>query len=266
MRIPGGSYMRKPTVFLLALSVPAAGIAASPSLVQNEYVFARDVAAHGIRDGFLMHLDKQSITFAPKPVNAYDFYTRSKPNSTKLQWYPAYAVVSSDGSFGVDTGPWTADWTQDGKPRTAAGEWLTVWERDSSGAWLAQFDGGASHGASDTPEKALAEETPATLLPVPAGPPLGVDQGRTEVVQRDKAFSDDAAKSLKTAYENAATDDIRLLLDNTQPLVGREPVLKSLPGASAELQWVAMGGSVAHSGDLAYLYGMTYKSDDADHA
>src|SRR5579863_2376022 len=100
---------------------------APPSLVQNEYAFAKAVADHGIRDGFLMYLDKQAITLSPQPVNAFDLYTNRKPNGTKLSWYPIYALLSSSGDFGVDTGPWRADWIQDGKPQVAHGDWLTVW-------------------------------------------------------------------------------------------------------------------------------------------
>ena len=259
--------MRMTNILLIVLLASGSAAAGEPvSLVQNEYAFARDVAARGIRDGFLDYLDKQSVTFAPKPVNAFDFYTQSKPNSTQLKWYPAYAVVSADGKFGVDTGPWTADWVQDGKPQKASGEWLTVWAKDKSGDWRALFDGGVSHGLSETPEKALPEDAPPMQLPAPAGPAPTADGVRNDVDKRDRLFSEDAAGSLKAAYENAAADGIHLLLDNSQPLVGRDTVLAAFAKAEtkpAGLKWVSLGGGIATSGDLAYVYGMTYKSDDA---
>ncbi|MGE5625224.1 MAG: DUF4440 domain-containing protein [Bacillota bacterium] len=236
------------------------------SLVQNEYAFARDVAEHGIRDGFLMHLDKQSITFAPKPVNAFDFYAQKKPNSTKLDWYPVYAVVSADGAFGVDTGPWTASYTQDGTEKSANGEWLTVWAKDQSGAWHALFDGGVTHAAPESPVKGIPEDAPVMQLPALTAPASGVDATQAQIAQQENQFSDDAAHGLKAAYEAAAAADIHVLLDNGQPLLGREEALTVMPAMPAGLHWVPMGGSVARSGDLGYVYGMTYKTADEKHA
>lgn len=254
------------TPILSLLLVSGAYAAADVSLVQNEYAFARDVAKRGVRDGFLLHLDKQSITFAPVPVNAYDFYTQRKPGSSKLSWYPVFALVSGDGSFGVDTGPWTADYIQDGKPQQAHGEWLTVWSRDASGAWRALFDAGIGHPKPDSPVTGLSENAAVAQLRVAPGPAPAVEDVHDQLARAEAAFSNDATQGLRSAYENAATGEIHLLLDNSQPLVGRDAVLKVIPPAPAGLQWAPMGSSVAKSGDLGYVYGMTYKSADSKRA
>ncbi|HLW75306.1 MAG TPA: nuclear transport factor 2 family protein [Gammaproteobacteria bacterium] len=258
--------MRKPiALMLVCLALSGAAAAGTVSLVQNEYAFARDVAAHGIRDGFLMHLDKQSVTFAPQPVNAYDFYTQRKPGSSKLSWYPTFALVSASGDFGVDTGPWTADWTQDGKAQSAHGEWLSVWARDGSGAWRALFDGGVSHPAPTAPAQALDENSTVTQLPASKDPAPSTDEVQSEIQRQETLFSNDAVNGLKAAYSSVAAEDIRLLLEGAYPLVGRETVLKAMPETPAGLQWVPMGNSVAKTGDLGYVYGMTYKSTDEKH-
>ena len=258
--------MRKPiALMLVCLALPGIAAAATVSLVQNEYAFARDVAAHGVRDGFLMYLDKQSVTFAPQPVNAYDFYTQRKPGSSKLSWYPAFALVSASGDFGVDTGPWTAGWVQDGKPQSAYGEWLSIWARDKSGAWRALFDGGISHPAPSAPAQALDENASVTQLPAVKDPAPSTDEVQAQVQSQDTVFSNDAVHGLQTAYGSVAAEDIRLLLEGASPLVGREPVLKIMPTTPAGFQWVAQGGSVAKSGDLGYTYGMTYKVTDVKH-
>jgi ketosteroid isomerase-like protein len=258
--------MRNQFAFVILASFTVAVSAADPaSLVQNEYAFARDVAAHGIRDGFLMHLDKQSVTFAPRPVNAYDFYTQRKPGSSKLSWYPAFALVSASGDFGVDTGPWTADWIQDGKAQSAHGEWLSVWARDKSGAWRALFDGGVSHPAPTTAAQALDENTPVMQLPASKDPVPSTDEVQSDVERQETLFSNDAVNGLKATYGSVAAEDIRLLLEGAYPLVGRDMVLKAMPETPAGLQWVPMGNSVAKSGDLGYVYGMTYKSTDEKH-
>jgi len=116
------------------------------------------VAKTNIRDGFLKYLDKQSITFAPQPVNAFDRYTQGKVNGTKLLWYPSYALVSATGDFGVDTGPWTAHWDEGGKQQTAYGEWLSIWARDSTGTWKALFAAGIDPPAEDKAKPLAGED------------------------------------------------------------------------------------------------------------
>ena len=255
--------MQKPSVLIACLLLSGAVFAAAPlTLLQNEYAFARDVSARGIRDGFLLHLDKSAITFAPQPVKAYELYSQRKPGNTKLSWYPAFALVSAAGDFGVDTGPWRADYTEDGKDKSANGEWLTVWTRDKSGAWRALFDGGVGHAPPEIPAQALSEDGAVPRLPALAGPAPTGDTVQKELQRQEALFSDGAVRQLKAAYATAAADDIHLLLENSQPLVRREQVLKGTPAVPAGLVWVPLGGSVAQSGDLGYVYGMTYKPAD----
>lgn len=249
------SFFAIPALILLGAA------AAPPSLVQNEYAFVRAVAAHGIRDGFLMYLDKQSITFAPSPANAHDFYMERKPTSTKLDWYPAYALVASSGDFGVDTGPWTAEWSQDGKPQQAHGEWLSIWSRDKTGAWHALFDGGIDHDAASK-ETALKEDAEVRRLPAPTVH-LGADAAHKALLTAEAAFAktaDDGA--LRAGYAQYGSDDLRFLWEDRLPIVGKDKVLNAIPIGKSALTWKPMGGSVAASGDLAYLYGMTYQVDD----
>lgn len=258
--------MRNSALFVILASLAFSASAADPAnLVQNEYAFARAVADHGVRDGFLMYLDRQSITFAPQPVNAYDLYTQRKPGSAKLSWYPAFALVSADGDFGVDTGPWTAEWMQDGKPQSSHGEWLTVWARDGSGAWRALFDGGVSHPAPESPTKALPEDAAVTQLPASTGAAPTADEAKNDLMRREAAFSSAGLHGLRDAYASIAADDVRFLPENSYPLLGRDQVLKAISAAPADLVWAPLGGSVAKSGDLGYIYGMTYKPADGKH-
>ena len=46
-------------------------------------------------------------------------------------------------------------------------------------------------------------------------------------------------------------------------MLGLELALKVAPGVSSGLVWDPMGGSAAKSGDLGYVYGETYKLEDA---
>jgi len=264
--------MHKTLAFVVSslLLIPAAQAARTPhvapvSLVQNEYDFAAEVAKHGIRDGFLKYLDKQSITFGPQPINAFDRYSQGKASKTQLLWYPSYALVSASGDFGVDTGPWTAHWEEEGKQQTAYGEWLSIWAKDSTGTWKALFDAGTGHDAEDK-AKPLAPHSKVAQLPAVSGPVASVDDLHDAMMRADTVFSNDAInKGLRAAYENSGTDDIRVLMLGGQPLLGKAEMAKVVPDALSDLQWFPMGGSVAKSGDLGYLYGMTYKTGDTAH-
>ena len=258
--------MRKSLV-LTAVSlmfVTVAGAAAAPSLIQNEYTFAQAVAKRGVRDGFLMYLDKQAITLAPQPANAFDIYTNRKPSSTKLSWYPAYALLSSSGDFGVDTGPWTADWTQDGKRHEAYGDWLTVWHLTKQGRWRILFDGGVDHTAPVKPEMALRKDTKMPRMEQATA--TDVDEAHTSLERAETVFSNTAVESsLRTAYAGQAADELRLLQEGSPTLVGKSVALTSMALRPGTMQWVPSGGAVAVSSDLGYLYGVTYRATDMEH-
>ncbi len=259
--------MRKFSLLLAASLLMASARAAAPvSLVQNEYDFAAVVAKQGVRDGFLQYLDKQAVTFAPQPVNAYDGYEKRKPSSTQLTWYPSYALVSASGDFGVDTGPYTAEWMQDGKPHYAYGEWLSVWAKDASGKWKALFDSGIQHAKPQTAVQPLAKDAKVMQLAAAGGAAPAVDDTHDALVRADTVFSNDAArKGLRSAYQSSGAADLRLLLDGSEPLIGQAEVGSVTPEVPAGLEWVALGGSAARSGDLGYVYGMTYKTGDTLH-
>jgi ketosteroid isomerase-like protein len=253
---------------VLASSLLMAAASAPVSLVQNEYDFAAAVAKQGVRDGFLQFLDKQAIGFSPTPANAYDDYTKSKPGgSGKLTWYPAYAVLASSGDFGVDTGPWAYEGVgKDGKTQRAYGDWLTVWHRGKDGQWKALFDGGIDHAAASD-EKALAHDAQVPEMKPAGGPVLTADAVQDQLVQADSAFSNEASDhSLREAYRTSGSTALRLMLDKSLPVLGRDLAVKVAPDVSSGLIWEPMGGSAAKSGDLGYVYGETYRLSDAKKA
>lgn len=258
--------MRKlfvPTAVVLMLANLTAA-AAPPNLVENEYAFAQAVADHGIRDGFLMYLDKHAVTLTPLPADAYAIYNERKPSSTKLSWYPSYALVSASGDFGVDTGPWRADWTQDGKQQDSHGDWLTVWQRDKDGRWHALFDGGVEHALAAQPPTAMAKDS---KVPQPsAGPMMEREAALGGLAKAESAFSAAAAKSgPRAAYAAQAADDLHLFRDGLPTVIGRAAVLQTASARPESVQRVPSGSAAAGSADLGYVYGMTYQPKDAAH-
>lgn len=259
--------MRKIIVPLAAILMLASltASAAPVNLVQNEYNFAKAAADHGVRDAFLMYLDKQAITLAPQPANAYEIYTKRKPSSTKLSWYPTYALLSTSGDFGVDTGPWTASWSEAGKQQQAHGDWLTVWHKRKDGHWKILFDGGVDHAPPAKPVPALAKKANVPQLKSD-GSTLTEDKLHWTLERAETVFSNTSIESSpRAAYTGQGTDDIRLLQEGAQPILGLAAVSHAASIQPSPIEWVPSGGSVSIAGDLGYIYGVTYKAKDEDH-
>jgi ketosteroid isomerase-like protein len=257
--------MRKLALVLTA-SLLLGAASAPVSLVQNEYDFAAAVAQKGARDGFLMYLDKQAMTLSPKPINDYEAHQKSKPDTSgaKLTWYPSWALVSASGDFGVDTGPWTYEAKgKDGKPEQDYGDWLTIWTRNKDGQWKALFDSGIDHAAPSVPVKALAHDGVVAQLKVQGGPvPISAEL-KDQLLRAEEVFSNNVVdKGLSAAYQEMGTEDMRLMAEDHDPVLGKAAVAKAVSSQPASLIWAPLGGSVANSGDIGYLYGMTYTVAD----
>ncbi len=255
--------MRKLALVLTASSL--LGAASAPvSLVQNEYDFAATVAQKGFRDGFLMYLDKQAITLGPKPTNDYEAAEKAKPSDAKLTWYPSWALVSASGDFGVDTGPWTYEAVgKDGKTEKDYGDWLTVWTRDKDGHWKALFDSGIDHAAPSSPVKGLAHDATVPQLKAQGGALPAEAELKDQLVRAEEVFSNNLVdKGPRAAYQEMGTEDLRLMDEDHDPVLGKAAVMKAVPSQPTDLILAPSGGSVSHSGDLGYLYGMTYTVAD----
>jgi ketosteroid isomerase-like protein len=213
-----------------------------------------------------MYLDKQAITLSPRPVNDYEVHEKDKPSAAKLGWYPVWARLAASGDFGVDTGPWTYQALgKDGKPETAYGDWFTVWARDKDGQWKVLFDAGIDHAAPVEPVKALDHHADVPRLKSQEGPLPATAELQDGLARAEEVCSDDAMDhGLSAAYQEMGAEDLRLLQEDHEPVVGRSAVTKVVASQSGSLVWIPMGGSVAHSGDLGYLYGMTYAEADRD--
>ena len=253
---------------LLTASLLLGAAAAPVSLVQNEYDFAAAVAQHGVRDGFLQYLDKQAIGFSPTPAKAYDAYSKAKPSGAgaKLLWYPSYALLASSGDFGVDTGPWTYEAVgKDGGKVQAYGDWLTVWHRDQDGQWKALFDGGIGHDSANT-EKALAHDVQVDQMQPAMGPVPAMAKVHEQLMQSERAFTKMAAdQSLRQAFQDSGSSDLRLLWEKSQPILGRDKAVQVAPAVASDMTWDPMGSGAASSGDLGYVYGETFRLADSKH-
>ncbi len=221
------------------------------ALVEAEHAFARDVAAHGIRAGFLAHLAPTAVVFAPGPVNARKVYSARPASAARLSWEPLVAVASAAGDMGWTTGPW--QWRRDStrsKP-DATGSFVTVWKRQADGTLQAVFDAGVSHPAATTDPPALEART---LARVPAG--RGNANPRHGLWKADADFALVAsAQGLGAALAGAAAPQVRWLCEGALPVVGHDAARDSAAARHPQGRMMSLAQFASDGGDLGYTFG-----------
>ena len=175
-----------PLLILLAAATPCARAGDHDKdcaeLAQTEKSFCAQVASIGLDDAFLANMaDECFIPYRLSLTRAeYDSQVKAErakaavphkpgPDPTfQLVWTPSKVEVSRDGTLGYTWGRY--DFTSHGKDGKAAvdtGIYLTVWKRDSGGAWRIVFDGGPELPTDAAAVKAFLTRSD---LPRPPGP------------------------------------------------------------------------------------------------
>ncbi|HYH84537.1 MAG TPA: nuclear transport factor 2 family protein [Pyrinomonadaceae bacterium] len=238
-------------------------------VVEAEYAFAEYSIAHGMKDAFLRFAAPDGVIIRRAPVNAIELWTKTTPAPTgRLSWYPIFADVSHAGDLGYTTGPWEFRDKPDDKDASGNGHFITLWRKQSDGAWKYEFDMGVSHAAPASRETALTYPASARVAAEKNKAADDVDASRASLLDAERALSKDAsAKGSAKAFLAHADEAVRLYRQNSFPLVGIESARKALDGKTDVLTWHATKAFVARSGDLGYVYG-TYESNakaaDAD--
>ncbi|MFI4920977.1 MAG: hypothetical protein ACHQAZ_04980, partial [Gammaproteobacteria bacterium] len=125
--------------------------------------------------------------------------------------------------------------------------------------------GGVDHASPKKPVAALAKNGKLAKLPASASVP-SVDDVHITLERAETVFSNTSIESSpRAAYTGQGTDDIRLLQEGAQPILGLAAVSHAASIQPSPIEWVPSGGSVSVAGDLGYIYGVTYKAKDEDH-
>lgn len=228
--------------------------AALDSLVEAERAFSRAASELGTRDAFVANLAADAVLFRPRAVNAQSFLSAQPDQPGLLSWEPAFADVSISGDLGFTTGPWEFRPEPQAAP-VAYGHYFTFWKKQADGTWKVVIDHGIFTPAPTESETLHYPEA------VTANPRWRVDDetrasGREALLQVDGAFSAAVqAEDRPPALESYVVSDVRILRNGTQPLDGIGALRAQLTRPSGAFSWVAVGGDLSGSGDLAYTYG-----------
>lgn len=237
------------------------------SLIKNEYAFSERAGEVGTRQSFLDFIADDGILFRPTPVNGKQYLTENnKPSSGVLSWYPSRAIVSRDGDLGFTSGPW--EWKRDKNDSAAVafGNFCTVWQRQSNGAWKFVIDFGNSN------DKPISKESPLKYEDENANAVHGLIKGlrRTkpdELILLDKKFSEMASKiGAANTYEKFTNAVSEILRNESYPIVGKSSISGYINSEKKHYSFKPAGGKISSSKDLGFTYGELTVSNDADNS
>ncbi len=190
-------------------------------------------------------------------VNAQEVWqSRPARPGSRLTWYPVLADVAQSGDLGYTTGPWTA--SQNGQPQ-AAGEYLTVWRKQSDGTWKFVVDMGIER-VGTAPAKVAVVPQPRLLAAAatPSAAPANL------ILDVDLKF--DAAESLNpvAAYQQSLSSEARLYRPGLSMMQGVAATanMKNLDGPYS---FTTTFGYLAASGDLGYVVGKLHRYSSVNH-
>jgi len=257
-------------VALALVTTPLAQQTISPlqSLVETEQAFSKAAEVQGTREAFVAYIADDGILYRPGAVNGKqwmkDHPLPPSPTRNLLAWQPIFARVASAGDLGYTTGPWEfKDNIKDEKP-SGYGNFVTVWKKQPDGNWKFVVDLGISHSMSAGPLKLWQVSESDTSQSVLPKQQINVDEQRTALLERERAFSATVQKQgTANAYGSFVADELRLFRNGSLPFVGKEAAKSALANSKEQLKWEPTAGDVSRSGDLGYTYG-TYESIGTD--
>jgi ketosteroid isomerase-like protein len=227
------------------------------SIVEAERGFARMSEEKGMRAAFIENLADDGVLFRPGPVNGKKWWSERPSRPGVLSWRPVFADVARSGEMGYTTGPWEfREKSLEDKP-VAFGQFVTIWKRQSDGAWKVAVDLGTSNPQPPAETSALEVKFPASNQ---ADKKLKLktdaEAGRAALLKMEEEFAKRvAASKTADAYLSFLAGYVRLFRMNVFPATGREAAGALLLQKPGLLTWHPLMADVSHSGELGYTYG-----------
>jgi len=212
-------------------------------LVDAEKAFASFTQTHTIREGFLKYMDSNGVVFRQGiAVNALDAFQKQAAGSARLNWEPAFVVISASGDFGITTGPYILHPKPLQDTPVAYGNFSSVWIMNKQGEWKNLVDLGVSctKRAGDVKQVQEIILAPKTMMV-----PVSFD----DVLTLDKKFNQD----LTIATQLSA--DSWLNIEGEAPVTGIQMISNVLMHIPDTVLFHSETGKISTAGDLAYVYG-----------
>lgn len=226
------------------------------ALVRAEREFAKTAAVKGTRAAFLENLADDGIVFRPGPVNGKKSWEARPAGAGLLSWEPVYADVARAGDLGYTTGPWEFRPQGAADKPIAQGHYMTIWKKQSDGAWKFVLDLGTQNSPPQTAPPTL--HFAADFRKNTARDKMKVDVAaeRKALLKMERELSQAAAtKGAAAAFDAYAADDLRLMREGSFPIVGKQQAVAALAARPGAITSQLTFADASRAGDLGYTYG-----------
>ena len=213
-------------------------------LYDTEKAFERAAAERGVNQSFIEFSAPDGVCFNPNRVNCREYW-RSRPASPAgLFWNPNFVDISSNGAMGYTTG--NSIYRPKGKddPDAYYGQYVTVWQRQPNGTYLAALDLGISHDKPATVETEWKSPTDSGREP---------NEKKISAADVSREFFETATtQGLSKAYKAFLAEDARLLREGKQPILGRQNALAEFKNNKTQIFFAKLSVFVG-AADMAYI-------------
>jgi ketosteroid isomerase-like protein len=225
------------------------------SMRETERNFARASAAIGRNAAFAEYFAEKSVLFTDKWItNGKQYSKERKASPVVLKWEPEFMDISQSRDFGISTGPWEAQEYRPNTPPVATGYFLTVWKKQSDGAWRVILDGG-----SETP--VVKNSNHGFSFPAGADkkvidpPVLNDDFLNKELCDREKQLISAWEKTpLTSSYISYLDPDARMQLKGHMPSTNSDTIAAFISGFDKKLIWETAGSGAAIRRSWLYIW------------
>ena len=240
------TVMRKLAVLFLMILSCAQAFAQRDlqKLYDTEKAFERAAAEKGVNQAFVEFSAPDGVCFNPNQVNCREYWRTRPASPAGLFWNPNFVDVSSNGALGYTTG--NSIYRPKGKddPDAYYGQYVTMWQRQPNGTYLAALDLGISH------EKPAAIET-EWKSPVDSG--KEANEKKISAADVSRAFFEmSAEQNLSKAYKAFLADDVRLLREGKPPILGKQNALAEYKNNTTRI-FFAKRSVFVGAADMAYI-------------
>lgn len=221
-------------------------------LYDAEKAFERAAAEKGINQSFVEYAAPDGLCFNPNPVNCREYWKSRPASAAALFWNPNFVDVSSNGALGYTTG--NSIYRAKGKddPNAYYGQYVTMWQRQPDGRYLAALDIGISH------------DKPANIAidwKSPADTGKELNEKKISAADASTGFFETATKQgLDKAYKIFLAEDARILRDGKAPILGRQNALNEAKNERAQI-FFAKRSMFVGAADMAYVSNSYTKND-----
>jgi hypothetical protein len=227
------------------------------SMREAERNFARESVMLGRNAAFVQNFADESVIFTDKWVtNGKQFSKDRKASPVVLKWEPEFMDISDSRDFGISTGPWEAQEYRPNTPPLFTGYFLTVWKKQSDGAWKVILDG----GSTTPPLKNVVHSFsfPVGSDKVVSNPPvIKVELSCKELLDCEKQFLAEWEKSPQsTAYTSFLAPKARVQLNGHLPTTNTDTINILIAHLDKKLAWKSVGSGAASSGEIGFTYGL----------